>query len=216
MTIEQGLDLYLRTDKSLMASISTTSNLSSSSVISQGAHTIDRETGSFITDGWVTGYTGYITDSGANNGALFTVTGTVTALSLTVIETLTMQTKAQAGACVLTRYSATRLHWMQAPEESTLPYVVYQTIDDTDLPIHFGNTDTGQARVQFSVVGETKAAKDIMFRIRTLIRGKSGQIGGSSGPTISQTEYGLLREQFNPDTMRYVFLADYRIWFAYA
>ena len=47
--------------------------------MSQAAHSIDRETGSFITDGWVVGMKGLIADSGTNNGASFTVTAVAAA-----------------------------------------------------------------------------------------------------------------------------------------
>jgi len=76
----------------------------SSSVIAEAAHTFTRDSGSFITDGWAVGMTGTIADSGSNNAATFTVSGTVAALVLTVTETLNVQNKAQVGACVLTSY----------------------------------------------------------------------------------------------------------------
>jgi hypothetical protein len=70
---------------------------------SQGVHTIDRLTGSFLTDGWEVGMTGKIVDSGANNGATFTVTG-VTALSITVSETLTEQAATATVSTTITNY----------------------------------------------------------------------------------------------------------------
>jgi len=76
---------------------------STGTTFAQAAHAITRETGSFIADGWVVGMKGYIADSGSNNGATFTVTE-VSALSMTVSETLNVQTKAQTVSCVLTSY----------------------------------------------------------------------------------------------------------------
>lgn len=90
------------------ARIANTEVTSTSTVMSQAANSIDRETGSFVTDGWIVGMKGTIVDSGSNNGATFTVTA-VTALSLTVSETLNVQTKAQTVSCVLTSYIATML-----------------------------------------------------------------------------------------------------------
>lgn len=72
-----------------------------SSVINQTEHTIARETGSFVTDGWATGMTGKIADSGSNNAATFTCTN-VAALTLTVSEILVEQSKVQVGSCTLT------------------------------------------------------------------------------------------------------------------
>ena len=54
---------------------------------SQTAHTIVRASGSFITDGWVIGMFGTITQTGPNNGATFHVIA-ITDLVITVSETL--------------------------------------------------------------------------------------------------------------------------------
>lgn len=70
----------------------------------QTASTITREAGSFLTDGWVAGMTGKIVDSGSNNGATFTVT-IAAALTLTVSETLNVQSKAQTVSTTLTSYN---------------------------------------------------------------------------------------------------------------
>ena len=71
--------------------------------IAHAAHAITRETGSFITDGWIVGMTGVTVDSGTNNGATFTITE-VSALSLTISETFNVQAKAAVGSCVMTSY----------------------------------------------------------------------------------------------------------------
>jgi hypothetical protein len=211
MTVEQAIDTLFRADYTLVSSLSTTSALTSSSVIAQTANTITRESGSFITDGWTTGAKGYIADSGANNHALFTVTGTVAALTLTVTETLTAQTKAQCGACVLTKYSAMRLYWMTAPEVTTVPYLVYSLVDDTDQVLWFDVQNTGQARVQFDVVQANKATA-IIYQVRTKLRNTHGTIGGLSVQRIIPS---MLRQRYNADTLRYVFSADYIFEFSY-
>jgi hypothetical protein len=72
-------------------------------VTSQTAHTIVRAAGSFVTDGWEVGMKGYITDSGSNNAATFTVT-VVAALTLTVSETLNVQATTDTVSTVLTSY----------------------------------------------------------------------------------------------------------------
>lgn len=83
------------------------SEMSTSGVtVTMTAHTVVRATGSFITDGWLAGMTGYCTSSGtssANNAHTFTVS-TVTALTLTFIETFSAQTAAECGTVVLTSY----------------------------------------------------------------------------------------------------------------
>jgi len=93
------------TRKGSRARISTTKVTSTGTTFAQTAHTITREVGSFINDGWVVGMTGYIADSGSNDGATFTVTQ-VSALTVTVTETLNVQSKAQTVSCVLSSYLA--------------------------------------------------------------------------------------------------------------
>lgn len=211
MTIEQCLDTALKADKTLITNLSTLNVLSTSNNIAQTANSITRETGSFVTDGWIIGYKGYITDSGSNNTSLFTVTN-VAALTLSVSETLIAQNKTQVGSCTLTRYSAQRIYWMNAQEGDVCPYLVYRTIIDADTPYAFGTTNTGKSRVQFDVVSTTKAYKNCVYTIRTLLRGQSGTIGGS---TIINIDYVGLREIYNGDTCRYVFTIEYEIEYSY-
>ncbi|RDE12125.1 MAG: hypothetical protein C4K49_10610 [Candidatus Thorarchaeota archaeon] len=97
------LGLASGTRRASRARIASKEITSSGTTFAQAANAITRETGSFVTDGWVVGMKGYIADSGSNNGATFTVTS-VDALSLGVSETLNVQTKAQTVSCVLTSY----------------------------------------------------------------------------------------------------------------
>lgn len=99
-----------------------------------------------------------------------------------------------------------RLYWLQAPEGASLPYVVFTMVSDTDVIEHFGKQDAGQGRAQFDVVGTSKGNKNIDARIRSLLRYKSGSVGGLNCWTI---EPAGKRETFNADTSRYVFTSDY-------
>jgi hypothetical protein len=210
MTVGQAIDTKLRTSQTLVAALSTTSALTTSSVIAQGTNTITRESGSFIADGWVTGYKGYITDSGANNLALFTVTGTVAALTLTVTETLTAQTKTQCGACVLTRYYDTRLYQTNVLQTTTVPYLVFGNVFDDDEVLYFDCADTGTARYQFDLVADKAkpSHRTYMDTLRTLLRNTSGSIGGLNVQAI--LPLGIY-ERFNSDTQRYVWTTEYEI-----
>lgn len=104
--------------------------------------------------------------------------------------------------------SVGRLYWMQAPEGATLPYVVFTMVSDTDQQEFFGVQNNSQGRAQFDVVGTSRADKQIAERIRTLLRYKSGSVGGLNMYTIVPIDR---RERFNADTMRYVFSADYEV-----
>lgn len=88
----------------------TSKSISTSGVAcTMTAHTIVRASGSFISDNWIIGSTGYCASSGgtsnANNTATFTVTK-VEALTLTFTETFTVQTAAECGTVVLTAFYA--------------------------------------------------------------------------------------------------------------
>ena len=90
------------------ARITTTVPVTTGATVTMTAHTVVRTLGSFITDNWAVGSTGYCTSSGTastNNAATFTVTA-VTALTLTFTETFTAQTAAECGTVVLTGYFA--------------------------------------------------------------------------------------------------------------
>jgi hypothetical protein len=77
-----------------------------SSVIAEAANTFTRDSGSFLTDGWVIGMKGSVANSGSNNAATFTVTN-VTDLVMTFSETFNVQSKAQVGSDVITSSIAT-------------------------------------------------------------------------------------------------------------
>jgi hypothetical protein len=213
MTLGQALDTKLKSSQTLVALFSTTAALSSSSVIAQTTGTITRESGSFVTDGWVIGYKGYITDSGSNSLALFTVSN-VAALTLTVSETLIAQTKAQCGACVLTRYSDTRIYETTAPQTKTVPYMVYINVIDSDETLYFDCANTGKARIQFDIVADvTKPSqRSGLTTLRTLLRNTSGPIGGINVQVILPIG---IRDNFNPDSQRYVWTAEYEIGYSY-
>jgi hypothetical protein len=154
---------------------------STSTTMAQTANTITRETGSFITDGWSVGMTGKIADSGSNNGATFTVSGTVAALTLTVTETLIAQTKAQTVSCVLT--STFRNTVAEVYEDFQQTYGTYPSIvlkfgsakliptDSAwklyDIHIDFGifcqiSADTGLAATSSLVAAQDSLVHDVM------------------------------------------------------
>lgn len=110
----------------------------------------------------------------------------------------------------LTGLVGSRIYWMQAAQTATLPYVVYTNIEDSDNQLAFDLTNTGTARMSFSVVGSKPSDKAVMYRIRDLLRGKSGI------STLSCISFPAgYRETFNADTMRYVWTIDYDVEFSY-
>ena len=104
------------------------------------------------------------------------------------------------------------IFWLQATQGITAPYLVYQIIADTDQPLAFGKTNTGTARLQIDVVSSAKSGKAAIYRVREILRGKNGTIGGLAIDAILPMQ---IRERFNEQTMRYVFSIDFDISFAY-
>jgi hypothetical protein len=96
-----------------------------------------------------------------------------------------------------------RIYWIQIPQTAIVPYLVYTTIADTDQPEAFGDTNTGQARIQFDVVTASKADKSIMYRIRDILRGKS-----FTSLSIRHVAPVQFRDRFDGSTMRYIFSLD--------
>lgn len=66
-----------------------------------------------------------------------------------------VHTRALADATI-TGYIGQRLFFVQAEEEAAYPYTVYRVVSDPHDPMAFGETASGQARVQFSTWSEDR------------------------------------------------------------
>ena len=116
------------------------------------------------------------------------------------------------AASTVTTVVSTRIYWMDAPQGTATPYLVYRTIADADQQFSFSDKDTGRALVQFDVVGSNKEAKTALYAVRTLLRGQSGTIGSLVVHIINPSN---IRENFNPESMRYVFSLDLEVIYSY-
>ena len=105
-----------------------------------------------------------------------------------------------------------RIYWLQAAQTATMPYLVYSVVSDVDEQATFDAKNTGRGLVQFDVVGSSKANKSIMYAIRTLLRGKSGAIGGLNTAIVAPRN---VRETYNADTNKYVFSWEAEITYSY-
>lgn len=105
-----------------------------------------------------------------------------------------------------------RIYWLQAAQTATMPYLVYTVVSDVDEQATFDAKNTGRGLVQFDVVGSSKANKSIMYAIRTLLRGKSGAIGGLNTAIVAPRN---VREAYNADTNKYVFSWEAEITYSY-
>jgi hypothetical protein len=122
-----------------------------------------------------------------------------------------IDTALQADA-TLSASLGSRIYWLQVPQTSIVPYLVYFTVSDTDQQEAFGDSNTGQARVQFDIVSDKKSDKASLYRVRTILRGMSGTIGGLNVRHVFPVQ---IRERFDASTMRYIFTIELEITFAY-
>jgi hypothetical protein len=128
---------------------------------------------------------------------------------------------------VLSPALGNRIYWIQVPQTAIVPYLVYTTISDTDQPEAFGDTNTGQARIQFDIVSDKKTDKELMYRVREILRGKNALQtwelypstslfpGPSLYPHGNEINIDIrhiapvqFRERFDAATMRYIFSID--------
>ena len=126
---------------------------------------------------------------------------------MTVENAIDTYLRADSTLCSYIGASAPRIYWTQAPENATMPYLVYSKVSDPDDQQFFGK-DTGRARIQFDIVSATKSSYLIDERLRTLMRGITGNMGGLTVTLVSPINR---RSRFNADTMRYVWSSDYEV-----
>jgi hypothetical protein len=112
----------------------------------------------------------------------------------------------------LTTITGQRIYWIKADQLITFPYLVYTIVSDTDEQFAFADNDTGRALVQFDIVSETKAGKAALYRVRNLLRNLR-VIGTLNVKTCLPSQ---IREQYNPDTNKFVFSIDMEITFSYS
>ena len=130
---------------------------------------------------------------------------------MTVENAIDTYLRADSTLCSYIGGSAPRIYWMQAPENATLPYIVYTKVSDPDDQQFFAK-DTGRARIQLDIVSTTKASYVIDERLRTLMRGITGTMGGLTVTLVSPINR---RSRFNADTNRYVWSSDYEVMAQY-
>ena len=130
---------------------------------------------------------------------------------MTVENAIDTYLRADSTLCSYIGGSTPRIYWMQAPENATLPYLVYTKVSDPDDQQFFAK-DTGRARIQFDIVSTTKASYVIDERLRTLMRGITGTMGGLTVTLVSPINR---RSRFNADTTRYVWSSDYEVMAQY-
>ncbi len=124
-------------------------------------------------------------------------------------QSLDIYLRADSTLCAMVGTATPRIYWLNAPEASVAPYIVYRIVDDADTAICFGVTDTGNARIQVDCVALTKTTAISMYKqVRSLMRYKTGTLG--TGGVVAKVLFpGGIREAYYPDTHRYVVSCDY-------
>ena len=73
----------------------------------------------------------------------------------------------------------TRLYFSRAEKNSTMPYGVFFIVSDPHDPFAFGETQSGNPRVQFSVFDTDRyRALNICHKIRKVLRNYNGDMDG--------------------------------------
>lgn len=93
----------------------------------------------------------------------------------------------------------------------TYPYCTLFTVSDPNDPESFDVSDSGQARIQFDVIGGTKAVKSILLALRTILHQFQGTMGTVS---IVHCECVGMRDILLTNSM-YQFQADFLIEYSH-
>jgi len=83
------------------------------------------------------------------------------------------------------------LYPYSAPDGVAEPHAFYNVISDPAEPDSFGNIDTGQARVQYDFITNTKTGKSIALAARKVINHLSGSYDGI---VIKRTDCSMVRD----------------------
>jgi len=83
------------------------------------------------------------------------------------------------SSTALTTLVGNRVYLAKAEVDSARPYVVFTTVSDVHAPFAFGEANSGQPRVQFSVFHSNRySALSIAHTIRKRLRFYSGSMDG--------------------------------------
>lgn len=88
-----------------------------------------------------------------------------------------------------------RIYFAEADESVARPYLVYNVISDPHVSFAFGEPNSGQARVQFSVFSSNRyTALNAAHAVRKKLRHYSGTMDGITVHKLDVTGTILLRE----------------------
>lgn len=112
---------------------------------------------------------------------------------------------------------STRVYPLRAPQDATLPYLIYQKISNARDYSHDGATLLVHPRFQFKAVSTTFDGSRALFHaVRAVLSGYSGTMGGVGGVSVNggfleneydQVERGLV--SYEPELGAYVTYFDF-------
>lgn len=89
----------------------------------------------------------------------------------------------------------------------TYPYCSFFIVSDPNDPESFDSPDSGQARIQFDVVGQAKANKSILLALRAILHQYQGTMGTVS---VTHCECNGMRDIVLTNNL-YQYQADFMI-----
>jgi len=128
-------------------------------------------------------------------------------MTVIIEEDLFSYLKSQSG---LTNLVGNRIYPLVAPDDATLPYVVYQKISSVEGVSHSGNSHIAHSRFQFFCVASMyKEAKDIAIQLKLIFHGS----------TISLDNYKLYAgykvnelDSYSDESGIFTILIDFMFW----
>jgi len=117
---------------------------------------------------------------------------------------------AQTG---ITDLVGTRIHFVQAPQDTETPYLVFQKISGVREHSHDGASGLANPRFQFSAFAETySAAKGVIAALQTALDGYTGTMGGVGGVYVGAALYEDENDLGREDSGLFGVSADYFFW----
>ncbi len=113
------------------------------------------------------------------------------------------------GYAGLAALVSSRIYAVQAPQNPTLPYIVFERVSSSKISLMSADTGVSEARFQFTCYGSTyTSARNVVEQVRQCWQRYSGTV---SSVVILDTEIETDQDEFDPDTKEYYSIMDIMI-----
>lgn len=117
------------------------------------------------------------------------------------------------GTAGLTAIVGQRIYYVRAPQDVTLPYVVFFKVSGVREHSHEGASGLANPRFQISCFAETYyEAKQIAQQVQSALQGFSGTMGGDDGVSVNGSFYVNETDIYEEGTKLYHVALDFILW----